>query len=85
MRFFIKYEPNGACVIVLQRIEKLRDSLHFIGASAPRSHVVYVEDAAAVRGFSAEKHFDTAPELLWRTFNRPTTVQLADAKAVNSK
>ena len=73
------------CVIVLQRIEKLRGSLHFIGSVTTRSHVVFVEDTVAVRTFSAEQHFDTAPELLGRSFNRPRTAQLTDAAAIHSR
>ena len=71
--------------VLLQRVERLRDSLHFIGSSAPRSHIVFVDDAASARTFSAQQHFDTLPELLGRTFNRPKTAQLANSAAVHSR
>lgn len=59
-----------------KKVERLRSHLHFIGAAAPRQHVIFVDDQAAVQSFSPEEHFDTANELLDRTYNRPTTAQL---------
>ena len=34
--------------------------------------------------FDAARHFDTAPELLGRAYNRPRLSQLADARAVSA-
>ena len=73
------------CSALLQKVAALRDSLHFIGSSAPRSHILFVDDAAAARSFSASRHFDTVPELLGRTFNRPKSAQLASSAAVRSR
>lgn len=62
----------------VQKVERLKSQLHFIGAAAPRQHIVFVEDEAAAQSFSAEQHFDTPSELLDRSFNRPRTAQLQE-------
>lgn len=61
-----------------KKVDRLRSQLHFIGAAAPRQHVVFVDDEATMQSFSAEQHFDTANELLSRSFNRPRTAQLQE-------
>ena len=54
-----------------RKIEKLQSSLHFL--TAPQNtHKIFFEDAAAMTKFDAAKHFDTAPELVRRAFNRPS-------------
>ena len=62
------------------KIEKLKSSLHFIEASAkPQSkprHTIFVDKAEDVKNFNAAQHFDTEPELVHRTYNRPTRQQL---------
>ena len=65
-------------------MERLQQSLHLIGAPAANRHVVFVDDEAEAARFDAAAHFDTAPELLERTFNRPRLAQLADAGAVST-
>lgn len=62
-------------------MERLQESLHFIGATASNQHTVFVDDAAAARDFDAAAHFDTPAELLGRTFNRPRTAQLEAGEA----
>lgn len=68
----------------MKKVERLRSQLHFIGASAPRQHVVFVDDEAAVQSFSAEQHFDTPSDLLDRSFNRPRTAQLQEPAVAGS-
>ncbi len=63
-------------------MDRLRSQLQFIGAAAPRQHVVFVDDQAAVQSFSAEQHFDTPNELLTRSFNRPRTAQLQEPEVL---
>ena len=76
---------NGPdCLLCLQKVDRLRSQLHFIGAAAPRQHVVFVDDEAAMQSFSAEQHFDTASELLSRSFNRPRTAQLQEPANVGT-
>ncbi|KAL3132654.1 hypothetical protein ABBQ32_009175 [Trebouxia sp. C0010 RCD-2024] len=62
----------------MKKVERLKSQLHFIGAAAPRQHVVFVDDEAAAQSFSAEQHFDTPSELVDRSFNRPRTAQLQE-------
>jgi U3 small nucleolar RNA-associated protein 11 len=66
-----------------KKVERLRGSLHLIGAPAPkRRHVVFVDEEEQVASFDAAHHFDTPKELLERSYNRPTHAQLADPAAV---
>ena len=72
----LKLQSGVSCCV--QKVERLRSQLHFIGAAAPRQHVVFVDDEAAAQSFSAQQHFDTPNELLGRSFNRPRTAQLQE-------
>jgi U3 small nucleolar RNA-associated protein 11 len=64
------------------KAERLAGGLHLLGAPAPeRRHVVFVDDAAAARGFDPAVHFDTPAALLGRAFNRPRAAQLVDPAA----
>ena len=67
-----------------QKVERLQQSLHLIGAPPANRHTVFVEDAEEAAAFDPATHFDTAPELLGRAFNRPRLAQLADAAATNA-
>ncbi|KAF9897764.1 UTP11-like, U3 small nucleolar ribonucleoprotein [Lobosporangium transversale] len=42
----------------------------------PKNHIVFVDNEDEVKSFDPAKHFDTAPELVHRKFNRPRTEQL---------
>lgn len=64
-------------------MERLQASLHLIGAPPQNRHTVFVDDEAEAACFDPATHFDTAPELLNRTFNRPRRSQLADPAAVS--
>ncbi|PRW61182.1 U3 small nucleolar RNA-associated 11 [Chlorella sorokiniana] len=67
-----------------KKVERLQQSLHLIGAPAANRHIVFVDGEEAAQTFDPAAHFDTAPELLDRQFNRPRLSQLADAKAVSA-
>jgi U3 small nucleolar RNA-associated protein 11 len=54
-----------------RKIEKLRNNLHMIGDEKPKSHQIFVDTTDELEEFDLEKHFDTAPELVDRTYNRP--------------
>ena len=56
-----------------QKIKKLRESLHCLGAPAGRSHTIFFddEDKEKMANFDVATHFQTAPELADRAFNRP--------------
>ena len=64
-----------------QKAERMRESLHFIGAPVRNRHTLFVEEEAAA-SMSLDEHFDTPAELLGRTFNRPRRGQLRTAAAV---
>ena len=60
-----------------KKIEKLQSSLHFIGVpSKKRKHTVFVESQDQAEKFDAAEHFQTLPELVDRTHNRPRIVTL---------
>lgn len=54
----------------------MQASLHMIGAAAPNSHIVFVDSVHDAKKFDPATHFDTVPELMDRTFNRPRKSQL---------
>jgi|UniRef100_A0A6T5Y7T2 U3 small nucleolar RNA-associated protein 11 len=77
----VKYVQLKAA-IEAKRVEKMKRNLHGIGVSAKRKHTVFVDTEEEAKSFDAAKHFDTAPELVGRTFNRPRLAQLEDEDAV---
>ena len=68
----------------MQKVERMQQSLHMIGAPAANQHVVFVDGEEEAQAFDPARHFDTAPELLDRSYNRPRLAQLADAQAVSA-
>lgn len=67
-----------------KKVERMQQSLHLIGAPAANKHVVFVDDEEEAQQFDPARHFDTAPELLDRSYNRPRLEQLADARATSA-
>lgn len=68
-----------------QKVERMKESLHFIGAAPANKHVVFVDSAAEAKQFSAAKYFDTPAALLDRSFNRPRRAQLESAAMTNGQ
>lgn len=68
-------------LFLCQKAERMRESLHFIGAPVRNSHTLFVEQDEAA-SISLDEHFDTPAELLGRTYNRPRRSQLSTAAAV---
>jgi U3 small nucleolar RNA-associated protein 11 len=64
----------------LRKAEKLNRGLHFVDAPKGNAHTVFVEDDQQVDSFDVAKHFDTAPELADRAFNRIRTKDLQTAQ-----
>jgi len=62
-----------------RKAEKLGQNLHFIGEVAPKKHTIFVDSSDKVKAFDAATHFDTVPELVGRTFNRPRASQIDGA------
>ncbi|KAF9959331.1 UTP11-like, U3 small nucleolar ribonucleoprotein [Modicella reniformis] len=48
----------------------------------PKNHIVFVDNEEEVKKFDVAKHFDTAPELIHRKFNRPRMEQLKKEQSV---
>lgn len=63
----------------VKKAERLRESLHLIGDNSSRKkakHIVFVDSNEKAHAFDVAKHFDTVPELVGRSFNRPRKSQL---------
>ena len=58
------------------KIQRLKEGMQLIGDVKPRSHKIFVETEEDLENFDAAKHFDTLPELLDRSYNRPRLSQL---------
>ncbi|TMW60042.1 hypothetical protein Poli38472_000084 [Pythium oligandrum] len=54
----------------LRKAEKLTQGLHFIDAPKNNKHTVFVDSSEDLNTFDVATHFDTAPELADRAFNR---------------
>ncbi|KAG7389064.1 UTP11-like, U3 small nucleolar ribonucleoprotein [Phytophthora pseudosyringae] len=70
----------------LRKAEKLNRGLHFVDAPKGNSHTVFVDGEQQLESFDVARHFDTAPELADRAFNRIRkrdleTAQLPDLAA----
>jgi U3 small nucleolar RNA-associated protein 11 len=64
------------------KIRRLKENLHLIGEQRPKSHKVFVGSEEQLDSFDAAEYFDTAPELVNRTFNRPKLVALKVSESV---
>ena len=62
-----------------RKAEKLKSNLHFLLEKAPNRHTVFVDDEEEAASFDVAEHFDTAPELATRAFNRPRKGDLKGA------
>ncbi|KAM7452135.1 UTP11-like [Porites harrisoni] len=58
-----------------KKIEKLQSSLHLLGekddSQPTNQHIVFVDSKKEAQSFNAAAYFDTVPELVSRTYNRP--------------
>uniref|UniRef100_A0AAV1TDB4 U3 small nucleolar RNA-associated protein 11 n=1 Tax=Peronospora matthiolae TaxID=2874970 RepID=A0AAV1TDB4_9STRA len=64
----------------LRKAEKLNRGLHFVDAVKRNKHTVFVDDSEQVDTFDVAQHFDTAPELADRAFNRIRKRELKTAE-----
>lgn len=60
----------------IKKIEKLQSTLHYIEVdnntqNKKRKHTIFVNTKTELDTFNPAKHFDTVPELMNRSFNRP--------------
>ena len=58
-----------------------------ISDSTKNNHIIFVGSKKRVKTFDPVKHFDTAPELVSRKFNRPRieTLKNQEVKSVNGQ
>jgi U3 small nucleolar RNA-associated protein 11 len=64
------------------KAKKLKETLHLLGESEPKSHKIFLDQKDEFDNFDAATHFDTEPELVDRNFNRMTKSQLKDDPAI---
>lgn len=57
------------------KIRRLKENLHLIGEQKVKNHKVFVSSEEELDTFDAAVHFNTAPELVSRAFNRPKLVK----------
>ena len=69
--------------IDLRKTERLKENLHLIGDKARRQHKTFVDTKEELESFDVAKHFDTAPEFVNRSFNRPRTETLFSGGILN--
>lgn len=63
--------------------EKMQSSLHFLeDKPRPKQHLIFVDTKEDAQQFDPAEHFDTLPEFLDRTYNRPTKAQLRDPELI---
>jgi U3 small nucleolar RNA-associated protein 11 len=71
-----------------KKAQRLKESLHLIGANATpdtatarkqAKHTLFLDSKEKADNFDAAEHFDTAPELVDRAFNRPRKSKLRAA------
>lgn len=55
-----------------KKVDKLQSDMHFLGSSEDvgRMHTIFVESQEEADNFDAATHFETAPEIVNRQFNR---------------
>ncbi|OZJ04595.1 hypothetical protein BZG36_02783 [Bifiguratus adelaidae] len=78
---YIKFQRDRS----KKKLEKLQESIHFVpddeleqDEPTPK-HTLFVDSEKEMRTFDPAKHFDTLPELVGRTFNRPRRETLRQA------
>jgi U3 small nucleolar RNA-associated protein 11 len=68
------------------KVQKLRAGLHMLGAERPAgSHTIFVKSKKDLKSFDPATHFDTAPELADRAFNRPRLETLQTKTVTGAK
>jgi U3 small nucleolar RNA-associated protein 11 len=60
----------------MKKAERLRAGLHMLGGTSVNKHTVFLDSKKKAQKFDPAEHFDTAPELADRAFNRPRVATL---------
>lgn len=66
-----------------RKISKLKENLHFIGVKPPSHHKIFTEPDN-VENFDLAQHFNTIPELVDRTYNRPNPKSIENMTSVTT-
>jgi U3 small nucleolar RNA-associated protein 11 len=74
---------NHKVSIDMRKAERLKGELHIIGDRNPRVHRTFVESSQELQNFDLVSHFDTVPELVERSFNRPRLSTLEKGVLLN--
>lgn len=56
--------------MMLKKIERLKQSLHFIGVKGKNKHTIFVNDEKELDNFDPAVHFGIHPSLAGQTWNR---------------
>jgi len=70
-----------------KKIKKLQANLHCLSSKkdgATSKHTIFVDSVSEAKNFNAAAHFDTAPELAHRSFNRPRIETLKESKCTTA-
>lgn len=68
-----------------KKIERIRGTLHGLSGQAQNEHHIFMSDPTDVKEFDAVEYFDTAPELVDRTFNRPRVEDLKNPNFIKGR
>jgi len=75
-----------------KKIERLSGELHGLTATPldstgtkGKKHVIFLEDQGEIKNWNAAEHFDTAEELMDRSFNRPHLKDLKEKPIIMGK
>ncbi|XP_062510532.1 probable U3 small nucleolar RNA-associated protein 11 [Corticium candelabrum] len=71
-----------------KKIDRLQSGLHLLTdreESPPNKHTIFVESRQEVNDFDAARHFETAPELVKRAYNRPRLQTLQSGLLTKAK
>lgn len=67
-----------------KKVDRMKQSLHFIGAAPRNTHTVFVDSSEDAQRFRPEEYFGTEEAMLSRSFNRPRREQIdSDALIVS--
>jgi len=67
----------------LKKVDRLQSTLHCLDATPRNKHTIFVDTAEEADNLTLEDYFDTVPELVGRSYNRPTKQQLQNDDLVS--
>lgn len=76
------WHDHFGCGETQQKAARLQSTLHLLDAEASNKHTVFVDSEREAKEFDAAEHFQTAPALVRRTYNRPRIADLQEKEGV---